>query len=81
MTSVRMEPFLGFSRMLEAYKGLRTTSAGTCLAVQGQALCSQCRGLGSILRPEIGPMLQLRVHGATKKDLPMCTAAILVAKK
>ena len=39
MTSLRMEPFLGFSRMLEAYKGLRTTSAGTSLAVQWQRLC------------------------------------------
>ena len=39
MTSLRMEPFLGFSRMLEASKGLKTTSAGTALAVQWQRLC------------------------------------------
>ena len=73
MTSVRMEPLLGFSRMLEAYKGLRTTSAGTSLPVQGQRLCAPNAGdTGSI--PGQGTrshMLQLRVHGATKKD-PVC---------
>ena len=73
MTSLRMEPFLGFSRMLEAYKGLRTISAGTSLAVQGQRLCAPNAGdTGSI--PGQGTrshMWQLRVCGATRKD-PVC---------
>lgn len=53
MTYLRMEPFLGFSRMFEAYKGLRTTSSGTSLAVQGQRLCAPNAGdTGSIVGQE-----------------------------
>ena len=79
MTSLRMEPFLGFSRMLEAYKGLRTTSAGTSLAVQWQRPCVPNAGdTGSI--PGQGAryhMLQLRLSGATEKD-PVCCNEDLV---